>query len=77
MPGLDGVAATRSIRELEARLGAPRTPILALTANVMRHQLETYHAAGMDGHIAKPFDAEGLISTIAQALCPDQDPALA
>ena len=70
MPVLDGLAATRIIRNLEAQSGASRTPIVALTANVMRHQQESYLAAGMDGHIAKPFDAERLIRAIDDALRP-------
>jgi len=77
MPVLDGVAATQAIRDLEARDARARTPILALTANVMRHQLELYQAAGMDGYVAKPFDAEDLIHAIADVLCAEKDQAAA
>ncbi len=77
MPVLDGVAATRAIRAAEARDARTRTPILALTANVMRHQLELYQAAGMDGHVAKPFNAAGLILAIAERLCATKDQAAA
>ena len=77
MPVLDGVAATRAIRDLEARTDGRRTPILALTANVMRHQVELYRHAGMDGHVAKPFNAEGLILAIAAALCGEPEAAAA
>ncbi|KQZ21682.1 ATP-binding protein [Caulobacter sp. Root1472] len=73
MPGVDGLAATRSIRRLEERDARTPTPILALTANVMGHQVESYRAAGMDGHIAKPFDAAGLIRSIGRALHPEQN----
>lgn len=75
MPVMDGVAAARAIRDVEAQTARRRTPILALTANVMRHQLELYEAAGMDGHVAKPFNAEGLINAIAGQLCADSDQA--
>jgi signal transduction histidine kinase/ActR/RegA family two-component response regulator len=77
MPVLDGVSATRAIREVEAGGTRGRTPILALTANVMRHQLELYETAGMDGHVAKPFNAEGLIHAIAEVLCAKKDQAAA
>jgi len=68
MPVLDGIAASREIRAIEAREGRARTPILALTANVMPHQVTSYLDAGMDGVIAKPFKAEALIRTLAEAL---------
>jgi len=65
MPGMDGLTATAAIRAAEARLGRPRTPILALTANAMRHQVEAYLAAGMDGHVAKPIKASDLYEALA------------
>lgn len=68
MPGLDGLAATRAIRAIESARGLRRTPILALTANVMGHQIEAYAAAGMDGHIGKPFEATALIQTLFATL---------
>ena len=55
MPLMDGVAATREIRRLEAGRGAGRTPIVALSANAMTHQVAEYLAAGMDAHLAKPL----------------------
>lgn len=68
MPGQDGVAATRAIRRLEAEQGRAPTPIIALTANVVREQLEEYAAAGMDGHVAKPFDFALLFGALEQAI---------
>ena len=67
MPRQDGVAATRAIRALEAEAGAPRTPILALTANVMTEQLAEYAEAGMDGHLGKPIDFAQLFAAIERA----------
>ena len=64
MPEMDGVEATAQIRELEKSLSRPRTPILALTANAMSHQVDEYLAAGLDGHVAKPIDETILIETI-------------
>ncbi|WP_016954629.1 ATP-binding protein [Catenovulum agarivorans] len=53
MPNLDGVSATKAIREF-----APRLPIIALTANVMTHEVGDYLAAGMTECIAKPINLE-------------------
>ena len=64
MPIMDGVTATRQIRAEEARMECGRTPILALTANVMDHQVTEYRAAGMDGHVGKPIDVARLFSAL-------------
>jgi signal transduction histidine kinase len=68
MPELNGVDAARRIREHEVARGRPRTPIIALTANVMRHQIDTYEAAGMDGFVAKPIEVASLMIAIETAL---------
>lgn len=68
MPGMNGVEATRAIREIEASEGRTPTPILALSANVMRHQIDEYIAAGMDGFVAKPIALPALIGAINAAL---------
>jgi CheY-like chemotaxis protein len=68
MPVMNGLDAAREIRALEAREGRTPTPILALTANVLSHQLEQYAAAGMDGHIAKPLDVADLYAALENAL---------
>src|SRR5579871_5087659 len=65
MPRMDGPTAARAIREAEALEGRRRTPIVALTANVMAHQLADYAAAGMDGHITKPLEAARLFEALA------------
>ena len=67
MPILDGVEATRRIRAAEATNGYRRTPILALSANAMKHQVEEYTAVGMDGHVAKPIQVNLLYETIEAA----------
>jgi signal transduction histidine kinase len=55
MPVLDGYEATRRIREREAHLGLPRVPILALTADAFAEDAQRATAAGMDGHLTKPY----------------------
>jgi len=68
MPVMDGIAASREIRAAERDGGRPRTPILALTANALSHQVEEYMAAGMDGHVAKPIEIAKLYEAISNAL---------
>jgi CheY-like chemotaxis protein len=68
MPVMDGPTATRLIRSRETQTGRARTPILALTANAMTHQVADYMAAGMDGHVAKPIEARLLFSALERAL---------
>jgi len=64
MPHMDGLAATRAIRALEAKRGASPTPIVMLSANAMvEHQNEAL-AAGADIHVAKPITAATLLGGI-------------
>ncbi|MDX5393525.1 MAG: response regulator, partial [Caulobacteraceae bacterium] len=70
MPGVDGLAATRTLREREAAGATPRTPVLMLSANAMREHREAARAAGADAHLAKPVTAEALVSAIAELLEP-------
>lgn len=68
MPVMNGVEATRAIRERESAHRLTPIPILALSANVMSHQVAEYALAGMDGVVAKPVDAGKLIEAIAAAM---------
>jgi signal transduction histidine kinase/ActR/RegA family two-component response regulator len=68
MPGMDGVEAAQAIRALEASEGRQRTPIVAVTANALAHQVEGYLAAGMDGHVAKPIEVTKLYAAIEEAV---------
>ncbi len=68
MPELDGIAATRSIRGLGG--AAAEIPIVALTANVMQGDRETFLAAGMDGYVSKPVTPQSLIDAVTRALRP-------
>ena len=64
MPVMNGLEATRLIREHEQNSGAVRTPIIAITANAMQADRDKCLASGMDDFIAKPFRAEEMLSTI-------------
>jgi len=66
MPVLDGLETTRRIRRMELETGAPRLPVLALTANAHKEDIAECLEAGMDGHISKPFDRQDLQETIAR-----------
>jgi two-component system, sensor histidine kinase len=70
MPVLDGLSATREIREIEARTRAERTPILMLSANAMVDHVAQSLEAGCDGHVAKPITPDQLINAIAHAMAP-------
>ena len=72
MPRMDGPTAVRFIRERELAQGRRRTPIVALTANAMTHQVNEYLAAGMDGFVAKPIEVERLFAAIDAALSPSE-----
>ena len=65
MPVLDGLDATRKIREREARDGG-HVPIIALTANAMKGDSDAAFAAGMDGYLSKPLDIAALRQALSQ-----------
>jgi signal transduction histidine kinase/CheY-like chemotaxis protein len=68
MPEMNGVEATAAIRRAEQAGGMVRTPIIALSANVMTYQIEEYRQAGMDGAVAKPIEVDKLYEGIEAAL---------
>jgi len=71
MPRMNGIEATLAIRAREAQEGRVRTPIIAVTANAMAHQIRDYLAAGMDDVIAKPVELAALLAAMDQALNSD------
>ena len=68
MPVMDGPAAAGEIRARERREGRRRTPIIAITANTLEHQLREYVEAGMDDVVAKPVDVMRLYAALEKAL---------
>lgn len=64
MPGMDGLEATRRIREREIT----QTPIIAFTANVMPDDREKCLAAGMDDYLSKPLQLDDLATALARWL---------
>jgi signal transduction histidine kinase/ActR/RegA family two-component response regulator len=74
MPGMDGYEAARRIRQREADWSLPRLPIVALTANATREDVEKCMAAGMDDFLSKPYTTRSLIEQIAKWTVPTTHP---
>jgi signal transduction histidine kinase/CheY-like chemotaxis protein len=69
MPELDGLETTRRVRAMERKSGsASHLPILALTANARPENYLECMAAGMDGHLSKPFDRQDMEEAITKIL---------
>jgi signal transduction histidine kinase len=67
MPGMDGYEATRRLRALAAP-EAKRIPIIAMTANVFREDIEKCLACGMNNHLGKPLNFENVLSMLREYL---------
>jgi PAS domain S-box-containing protein len=72
MPGIDGLEAVRRIRALGGEVA--RTPVVALTANVLSHQRQEYLEAGMDGVVGKPISPAALVGEIARLMTTEDEP---
>jgi len=66
MPEMDGIAATKAIRNLTGAIS--EIPIIALTADAMEGEREKYLAAGMNDYVSKPFDESQLFGTIERSV---------
>ena len=62
MPDMNGLEATQHIRALGDATAT--TPIIALTANVLSHQVDQFRAAGMNDHVGKPFRRAELLDAV-------------
>jgi two-component system sensor histidine kinase/response regulator len=65
MPEMDGLAATRALREIPS---LRNLPIIAMTANAMKGDLEACLAAGMNDHVTKPIERKALLQTLRRWL---------
>lgn len=65
MPNMDGVEAIKHIRKDNAYDGLP---VIALTANVLSHEIEKYKQIGFDAHVAKPFNQSELVTEIKRVI---------
>ncbi len=66
MPVLDGLDATRRLRQRELASGSARLPVVAMTARAMDEDREQCLAAGMDGYLSKPLDQRALFDVLAK-----------
>jgi CheY-like chemotaxis protein len=68
MPEMDGVEATKNIR---GRMNL-KTPIIALTANAFKHDIEMYLSVGMNSYITKPYDEKDFLSKVYSVMYLDK-----
>ncbi len=66
MPEMNGLEATRIIREYEQEKNLKPTPIISMTANAMQADMEKSLSAGMNDFISKPFKQDQLIETLSK-----------
>jgi PAS domain S-box-containing protein len=74
MPVMDGLEATRRIRETEAAAGRGRTPVIMLTANALPEHVAASHTAGADRHLEKPVTLDGLLEAMNDVLAEEEEP---
>ena len=67
MPNMDGYEATKRIRALDDKNKAD-IPIIAVTANAFEEDRKLALKAGMNGHLAKPYDVPSMIKTISELI---------
>jgi two-component system, cell cycle response regulator DivK len=71
LPGMDGLEATRLLKQDDATRAIP---VVALTALAMKGDEERIRAAGCDGYVAKPMRYQEILATIAALLAPKPEP---
>ena len=68
MPKQNGYEATQAIRSMSNRPDGRSIPIVAMTANAFAEDIAAAHAAGMNGHLAKPIDMDEVMKVICRVL---------
>lgn len=69
MPGMDGMEALKLIREIEKSSGSGnKVPVIALSAHVMKEDVEKFLSSGFDSYVAKPFNSNDLTARIESLL---------
>lgn len=68
MPIMNGIEATKNIREQEINTGSNYTPIIAVTANALKNDRERFLEAGMDDYISKPYTEEDIARVLEKYL---------
>ena len=68
MPEMDGLTATRRLRERERQTGSRRTPVIMLTANALDEHVRSSLNAGADAHLSKPVRADRLLTTLSDVM---------
>ncbi|MDH4385114.1 MAG: ATP-binding protein [Caulobacter sp.] len=68
MPEMDGLTATRRLRERERQTGSRRTPVIMLTANALDEHVRSSLQAGADAHLSKPVRADRLLMTLSEVM---------
>ncbi len=68
MPVADGIETAKMIIDYENQQGLPHVPIIALTAKVLKSDMETMSECGMDGFLSKPVEMESLEDILARYL---------
>ncbi|MDM8549752.1 response regulator [Desulfobacterales bacterium HSG2] len=73
MPEMDGIEATRAIRDPDSGVLIPDVPIVAMTANAMVGDWEECISAGMNDYISKPIRPQEILSAIERNLEPETE----
>ncbi|CAH0537561.1 ATP-binding protein [Vibrio marisflavi] len=66
MPIMDGLTATKKIRQWETEQGKQKLPIIALTASVLQEEIESCFEAGMDAYLPKPYKSQQLFDVFSE-----------
>jgi CheY-like chemotaxis protein len=72
MPNMNGVEATKQIRDVEEKSSLKQTPIVAVTANAMLSDRDRFLDAGMNDYISKPYSEADIVSVLKKYIKPTE-----